>query len=148
MYTLNRWHRIYEILLIKSFYRLSFSQWDGYVMARSRIQLRLLNWMAWQYPETLMDIRGTTQYWQLTTRDWVLARFPDTEWTCLYVQKLIIYWYILDCLSFPHNFNIKHRLGCKYCLQNIFNTKKFSTYKKYSFAICGPLHPEYAPGGQ
>ena len=34
----------------------------------------------------LVDIRGTTQYLQLTTRDWVLARFPDTlnEPACMF----------------------------------------------------------------
>ena len=37
-----------------------------------------LNRMPWQWPEILEDVRGTTQYLQLTTGDWVLGVFHNT----------------------------------------------------------------------
>ena len=52
-------------------------------------------------------------------------------WTGLYVWKLIIiYWHIFDSKTFQHICNIKHRLGCQYSSQNIFNSKNFNPHKQ------------------
>ena len=44
---------------------------------------------------------------------------------------IIVYWHMFDCCQyFWHICNIKHRLGCKYSSQNLFNTKNFIPHKK------------------
>ena len=60
----------------------------------------------------------------------VAAPIPkDKKWTCPYVEKLIIiHWHMF--VFFSDICNIKHRLGCKYSSQNIFNTQNFNPDKR------------------
>ena len=100
-----------------------------------------LDRMAWQWAETLVEIRDL--YWilgELPNRG-ADAIFPNMNLTGLYVQKhIIIYWHIFHSSGFHHICNIYCILDCRYSPQNIFNAKNFIPHKKpislFNVAIC------------
>ena len=81
-----------------------------------------------------MDIRGTNQYLQLTTRDWVHPVFRNTwnEYACMFGSSYLFIGISLTVIFFYHICNIKHRLSCKYSSHNIFYAKDFNPHKRPS----------------
>ena len=57
---------------------------------------------------------------------------------------------ILICISFYHNYKIKHRLGCKYSSQNISMQNFLNHIKSQSLCYMWPPAPRVCsePGGQ
>ena len=87
--------------------------------------------MAWQWAETLVEIRGTLVDIRGTTKSGIRYHFPKHEFNrpvCLEVHH---YWLAhLSRYQFHHICNIKCRLDCRYSPQNIFNAKNFNPHKK------------------
>ena len=91
-----------------------------------------VNRITWQYSETLVYIRRTAQYYQLTTRVWEQRGCTQTlnELACICLE---IHSYLLGhrwLQFFQHICNIKHRLDSMYSSQKIFNAKSFNPHKK------------------
>ena len=79
-----------------------------------------------------MDTRGTTQYLQLTTRDWVQPLFQTTlnEHACMLRSSWLFIGTYFTLSFFYDICSIKHRPCCKYSSQNIFKANNLNWHKK------------------
>ena len=106
--------------------------------AQSTIPVTLTKWkyvydnrMAWQWAETLVEIRETLADIRGTTKLGCRCHFPKHEFNrpvCLEAHHY--FWHIFHSSGFHHICNIKCRLDCRYSPQNIFNAKNFNPHNK------------------
>ena len=87
--------------------------------------------MAWQWAETLVEIRGTLADIRGTTKYGIRYHFPKHEFNRPVCSE--VHHYLLanfHSSGFHHICNIKCRLDCRYSPPNIFNAKKINPHKK------------------
>ena len=97
-----------------------------------------------------MGIRVTTQYWQITTTDWLQPLFQVMRNEQVYMFKSSLFIGTFLTVNFYHICSIKHRFDEKYSSQNIFDAKSFNQHKKQPLCWIWPPASSVCcePGGQ
>ena len=100
-----------------------------------------VNRMAWQWAETLVEIRGTLGDIRGTTKLGVQMEFSQT-WiyqACMFRSASLFIGTSFTVAVFTIFATPKCRLDCRYSPQNKFNAKNLNLFVK-----CAHLHPGYA----